>query len=210
MEDLNVAGMIANRRLARAVSDQGFGAARRMLGYKTAREGGTLVIADRWYPSSKKCSACGSVKAKLTLAERTYQCDNCGLAMDRDVNAARNLLSLAASEADSINACGAAVRPGLTVGRAALKQEPGTANAGQTAMDMLRSLTETGHGRRRQAVPCGGSGTSGWGSTAPTFGVGLCCSVPGAHRRPPVFRLVSGLGGRRRSLSVMRAVPETG
>ena len=132
VEDLNVAGMIANRRLARAVSDQGFGAARRMLGYKTAREGGTLVIADRWYPSSKKCSACGSVKAKLTLAERTYQCDNCGLAMDRDVNAARNLLSLAASGADSINACGAAVRPGLTVGRAALKQEPGTANAGQT------------------------------------------------------------------------------
>jgi putative transposase len=60
VEDLNVTGMIANRRLARAVSDQGFGAARRMLGYKTAREGGTLVVADRWYPSSKKCSGCGS------------------------------------------------------------------------------------------------------------------------------------------------------
>ncbi len=51
VEDLNVTGMIVNRRLARAVSDQGFGAARRMLGYKTAREGGTLVVADRWYPS---------------------------------------------------------------------------------------------------------------------------------------------------------------
>ena len=79
MEDLNVTGMIANHRLARAVSDQGFGAARRMLGYKTARKGGTLVVADRWYPSSKTCSGCGSVKAKLTLAERIYQCDACGL-----------------------------------------------------------------------------------------------------------------------------------
>jgi putative transposase len=132
VEDLSVAGMIANRRLARAVADQGFGAARRMLGYKTAREGGTLVVADRWYPSSKKCSGCGSVKAKLSLAERICQCDTCGLVMDRDVNAARNLLSLAASGADSLNACGAAVRPGLTAGRAALKQEPGAANAGQT------------------------------------------------------------------------------
>jgi putative transposase len=59
VEDLNVTGMLANRRLARAVSDQGFGAARRMLGYKTAREGGTLLVADRWYPSSKECSAAG-------------------------------------------------------------------------------------------------------------------------------------------------------
>jgi putative transposase len=132
VEDLNVTGMIANRRLARAVSDQGFGAARRMLGYKTAREGGTLVVAGRWYPSSKKCSGCGSVKAKLTLAERIYQCDACGLVLGRDVNAARNLLSLAASGADRVNACGAAVRPGLTAGHAVLKQEPGTANAGQT------------------------------------------------------------------------------
>jgi putative transposase len=132
VEDLNVTGMLANRRLARAVSDQGFGAARRMLGYKTAREGGTLVVADRWYPSSKTCSGCGSVKAKLTLAERIYQCDACGLVIGRDINAARNLLSLAASGADRVNACGAAVRPGLTAGRAALKQEPGTANADQT------------------------------------------------------------------------------
>jgi putative transposase len=132
IEDLNVTGMISNRKLARAVADQGFGAVRRMLGYKTAREGGTLIVADRWYPSSKTCSGCGSVKAKLTLADRVYQCDNCGLAMDRDANAARNLLSLAASGADSRNACGAAVRPGVTAGRAVLKQEPGTPHGGQT------------------------------------------------------------------------------
>jgi putative transposase len=131
-EDLNVTGMIANRKLARAVSDQGFGAAHRMLGYKTAREGGTLIVADRWYPSSKKCSRCRSWKANLTLADRVYQCDSCGLAMDRDVNAARNLLSLAASGAESVNACGAAVRPGLTAGHAVLKQEPGTRKRDKT------------------------------------------------------------------------------
>jgi putative transposase len=72
------------------------------------------------------------VKAKLTLAERVYQCDACGLLMGRDVNAARNLLSLAASGADRVNACGAAGRPGLAAGRAVLKQEPGTADAGRT------------------------------------------------------------------------------
>jgi putative transposase len=72
------------------------------------------------------------VKAKLTLAERIYQCDSCGLVTGRDVNAARNLLSLAACGADRVNACRAAVRPGLAAGRAALKQEPGTADAGQT------------------------------------------------------------------------------
>jgi putative transposase len=83
-------------------------------------------------PGSPPYSGCGSVKAKLTLAERVYQCDACGLVMGRDVNAARNLPSLAASGADRVNACRAAVRPGLTAGRAALKQEPGTANAGQT------------------------------------------------------------------------------
>jgi putative transposase len=113
IEDLNVAGMTRNRRLARAVSDQGFGQARRMLAYKTAWNGGTLTVAGRWFPSSKTCSACGTAKAKLSLSERTYRCDGCGLVLDRDVNAARNLLRLAASGAESINACGGTVRPGL-------------------------------------------------------------------------------------------------
>jgi putative transposase len=130
-EDLNVAGMTANRRLARAVSDQGFGRARRMLGYKTTWNGGRLIVADRWYPSSKTCSGCGAVKAKLALSERTYRCDHCGLVLDRDVNAARNLLSLAASGAESQNACGDCTRPG-TAGQRPAKQEPGTAHAGKT------------------------------------------------------------------------------
>jgi len=125
MEDLNVAGMTRNRRLARAIADQGLGQARRMLGYKTTWNGGTLVVADRWFPSSKLCSGCGAVKAKLALSERTYRCD-CGLVMDRDVNAARNLLNLAASGAERQNACGAQIRPGLA-GHRAMKQEPGTA-----------------------------------------------------------------------------------
>jgi IS605 OrfB family transposase len=131
IEDLNVTGMISNRKLARAVSDQGFGTARRMLGYKTAREGGTLIVTDRWYPSSKTCSACGSVKAKLTLKDRVYQCDQCGLVMDRDVNAARNLLKLAASGAESLNACGGTLRP-RPARHVPVKQEPGTVNAGKT------------------------------------------------------------------------------
>jgi putative transposase len=130
-EDLNVTGMISNRKLARAVSDQGFGAARRMLAYKTERSGGTLIVADRWFPSSKTCSCCGSVKAKLTLKDRTFACDSCGHTEDRDVNAARNLLSLAASGAESLNARRAAVRPG-TAGHAVLKREPGTPHGDKT------------------------------------------------------------------------------
>jgi putative transposase len=82
-------------------------------------------VADRWYPSSKTCSDCGSVKAKLTLNDRIYACETCGHTEDRDVNAARNLLSLAASGAERRNARGAAVRPG-PAGHAVLKREPGT------------------------------------------------------------------------------------
>ena len=130
-EDLNVTGLLANRRLASSVADQGFAAARRMLAYKTRWNGGTLIIADRWYPSSKTCSGCGAVKAKLALSERTYHCDACGLVLDRDVNAARNLLNLAASGAESLNACGGTVRPGHA-GQDPVKQEPGTAHADQT------------------------------------------------------------------------------
>jgi putative transposase len=130
-EDLNVAGMVRNRRLARAIADQGFGEARRMLAYKTTWNGGQLITADRWFPSSRTCSGCGAVKAKLLLSERTYACTACGLVADRDVNAARNLLKLAASGAESQNACGGTVRPGLA-GHVPVKQEPGTAGAGET------------------------------------------------------------------------------
>ncbi|HET8683595.1 MAG TPA: IS607 family element RNA-guided endonuclease TnpB [Micromonosporaceae bacterium] len=97
VEDLNVAGMLTNRRLARHISDAGFGEIRRQLGYKTTWNGGKLVIADRWYPSSKTCSGCGAVKAKLPLRVRTFTCQYCGLSLDRDLNAARNLAQLVTS-----------------------------------------------------------------------------------------------------------------
>jgi putative transposase len=98
IEDLNVAGMVKNRRLARHIADAGFGEIRRQLTYKTRQRHATRIIAaDRWYPSSKTCSGCGTVKAKLPLHMRTYACDACGLVIDRDTNAARNLAALAAT-----------------------------------------------------------------------------------------------------------------
>jgi putative transposase len=96
-EDLNVAGMLKNHRLARSIADAGFGEIRRQLGYKTRWRGGHLVVADRWYPSSKTCSDCGAVKPKLPLHIRVFRCDDCGLVLDRDVNAARNLAALVAA-----------------------------------------------------------------------------------------------------------------
>jgi len=107
VEDLHVTGMLRNRRLARKVADAGFGRIRRQLGYKTAWHGGRLVLADRFYPSSKTCSGCGAVKAKLRLSERTYQCERCGLVLDRDLNAARNLAALVGGA--SSPSCGATV-----------------------------------------------------------------------------------------------------
>ena len=107
------------------------GAALRMLDYKTARNGGRLIQAGRWFPSSRTCSGCGAVKAKLTLSERTYTCDTCGLVLDRDANAAVNLLKLAASGAESLNACGGTVRPGLAW-HVPVKQEPVTSDEDET------------------------------------------------------------------------------
>ncbi|MFE4672859.1 IS607 family element RNA-guided endonuclease TnpB [Streptomyces sp. NPDC056723] len=98
VEDLNVAGMLRNRRLARRIADAGFGEIRHQLDYKTRQRHATrLVVANRWYPSSKTCSECGAVKVKLPLHLRTYHCDACGLVIDRDENAALNLAALAAA-----------------------------------------------------------------------------------------------------------------
>lgn len=91
VEDLNVAGMVRNRSLAKAISDCGFAELLRQLSYKTEWRGTVLAVADRWYPSSKTCSSCNAVKTKLTLRERTFHCEHCGLVLDRDLNAAVNL-----------------------------------------------------------------------------------------------------------------------
>lgn len=91
IEDLNVQGMMKNHHLAKAIADERFCEVRRQLEYKCRRNGIRLVTADRFYPSSKTCSQCGTVKTKLSLAERTYHCEHCGLVVDRDLNAAINL-----------------------------------------------------------------------------------------------------------------------
>jgi putative transposase len=131
VEHLNVAGMVRNRRLARAIADTGMAELRRLLSYKTTWYGCRLVVADRFFPSSKTCSACGWVKAKLTLADRTFHCEACGLVLDRDLNAACNLTKLvdwiaaAGSGPEALNARGADRKPQLA-GQVALKREAGT------------------------------------------------------------------------------------
>ena len=119
IEDLNVAGMLKNRHLARSVGDAALGEFRRQLEYKTARTGSVLRVVDRWYPSSKTCSNCGTVKAKLSLSERTFSCDACGLSLDRDLNAAINI-KVAGSAPETLNAHGGAVRRGSPSGHVAL------------------------------------------------------------------------------------------
>jgi len=98
IEDLNVKGMIhKKRRLGRHLAEASLGELRRILTYKTADHGHQLVAVDRFYPSSKTCSGCNTVKAKLALHTRVFDCDHCGLTLDRDVNAAINLARQAAT-----------------------------------------------------------------------------------------------------------------
>lgn len=97
IEDLYVKGMLANGRLARAIADMGFRELRRQLEYKAAWRGGHLVLADRWFPSSKLCSCCGHRLETLDLFTRTWSCSICGTSHDRDVNAAINLKNMAVS-----------------------------------------------------------------------------------------------------------------
>jgi putative transposase len=104
IEDLNVRGMLGNRRLARAIADMGFYELRRQLEYKAAWRGGQVVVADRWYPSSKTCSACGHVLETLALGQRSWSCPSCAKEHDRDLNAAMNLRNLAVSS--TATACG--------------------------------------------------------------------------------------------------------
>lgn len=143
VEDLNVVGMVKNHRLAKAVSDASFGEFRRQLDYKTARTGAALHVVDRWYPSSKTCSKCGRVKAKLSLAERVYRCDGCGLVMGRDLNAAVNIL-VAGSAPETINAHRGTVRRGGQPGRATqvpVKCEPSV--GGNVVSDLERVPART-------------------------------------------------------------------
>ncbi|WP_084486083.1 IS607 family element RNA-guided endonuclease TnpB [Nocardia beijingensis] len=138
VEDLNVAGMLRNRRLSRSIADAGWGELRRQLSYKVRWNGGALVVADRWYPSSKTCSnpRCGVVKAKLHLSEREFRCEHCGLVIDRDRNAARNLARLAVRMAE---------RPPRVAGRRKtspleIRVSPATRSAEDTATGTPRAV----------------------------------------------------------------------
>jgi putative transposase len=120
IEDLNVSGMLRNRALARSIADCGWGIFRDQLEYKAAKWGRRLVVVDRYFPSSKRCSHCGQVLATLSLDTRHWTCDTCGTRHDRDVNAAKNILA----EGLSATACGAGVRlQGTSLQRSAMRQE---------------------------------------------------------------------------------------
>ena len=106
LEDLNIAGMVKNRRLAKAVSDSAMGELSRQIEYKAEWYGAELLRADRWYPSSKTCSQCGCIKDDLALADRTFICEDCGLEIDRDLNAALNLAALGKTCESREIACG--------------------------------------------------------------------------------------------------------
>ncbi|MEL3892168.1 RNA-guided endonuclease TnpB family protein [Ferrovibrio sp. MS7] len=124
IENLNVRGMMKSRHLARSIADMGFYEFRRQLYYKTAVRGGQLVVADRFYASSKSCSTCGHKLEALALSVRNWTCPACGAQHDRDLNAAINLKNLAVSS--TVSACG---EEGAGSGRKTLS-ETGLSEAG--------------------------------------------------------------------------------
>jgi putative transposase len=105
VENLRPANMLRNHALARSLSDASFGEFVRELEYKCRWYGSCLVKAVRFFPNTKRCSSCGAIQ-EMPLSERTYSCLSCGLVMDRDLNAARNLARVAASSAETVSACG--------------------------------------------------------------------------------------------------------
>lgn len=158
IESLNVSGMLRDRRLSRSISDAGWGLIATQLQYKSAWAGGLLVPADQFHPSSKRCSVCGTVKAKLARGVTLFNCDHCGLVLDRDENAACNLAQLGLEQAkrdgidrpylarvgrERLNARRERVSP-ATCGRRCPKKREGSASEGaessQTREDLADAL----------------------------------------------------------------------
>jgi putative transposase len=155
VETLAVMNLLSNRRFARHIIDVGWGTVLGQLKYKTSWSEGTLLVcADRFFPSSKTCSECGTVKAKLALSERLFTCDACALVIDRDLNAALNLAAMAQRHAQSkgmlkchvartgretLNARGGQVSPGTHAGHSPLKREAST-EASQVREDLALVL----------------------------------------------------------------------
>ncbi len=128
VESLHVRGMLRNRRLSRSIADAGWGMFLRMLRYKCQWYGSLLIEASAFFPSSKRCSRCGSVKAKLSLSERVFSCEACGREIDRDVNVTVNLqhydlarLSVPTGSSPESQACGDS-----SAGAGELTLQPGT------------------------------------------------------------------------------------
>ncbi|MFE2046831.1 RNA-guided endonuclease InsQ/TnpB family protein, partial [Streptomyces sp. NPDC059477] len=121
IEDLSVRNMVRNAGLARAISDAAWSELRSMLEYKAQWYGREVIAVDRWFPSSKLCSACGSLRDRLPLHVRTWTCGGCGTTHDRDVNAANNILAVGLTA----SVCGAGVRPQRSTpgGQSAMKQK---------------------------------------------------------------------------------------
>lgn len=131
IEDLTVRNLVKNHTLARAISDTAWRQFRTMLEYKAHWHGRDVIAVDRWFPSSKLCSACGALAEKMPLNVRSWVC-RCGIVHDRDVNAARNILA----EGLSVTACGGGVRPQREysrTGQSSVKQEPPRATKGTPA-----------------------------------------------------------------------------
>jgi putative transposase len=122
VEDLAVKNMVKNRKLSLSISDASWGELVRQLEYKCDWYGRTLVKIDRWFPSSKRCGQCGYIVEKLPLNIRAWDCPQCGTHLDRDVNAARNILAAGLA----VSVCGATVRPeqSKSVKAGAMKQKP--------------------------------------------------------------------------------------
>lgn len=123
IEDLKISNMIKNHKLSQAISDVGFHEFRRQIEYKAKWYGAEVILADRFYASSKICSCCGHKKERLKLSERIYSCDNCGLSIDRDLNASKNLANLALLRNPEDVKLVEQTQTSDSSGRVALKQE---------------------------------------------------------------------------------------
>ncbi|MGV9456444.1 RNA-guided endonuclease TnpB family protein, partial [Streptomyces sp. NPDC003635] len=122
IEDLAIRNMVKNRRLARAISDAAWADLRSLLEYKARWYGREVIAVDRWFPSSRLCSACGALQDRMPLNVRAWTCAGCGTTHDRDVNAAKNILAVGLTA----SVCGAGVRPQRSTpgGQSATKQKP--------------------------------------------------------------------------------------
>ena len=139
IEDLNVSGMLKNHRLASAIADCGFSEFKRQLEYKCSRYGSTLIIVDRFYPSSQLCSNCGN-RQKMPLKERVYTCPNCKTSLDRDLNASINLKNYAStpSSGETLKkACREVKSLDNIVVETSLKQEVSVKPIGLSLFDLL-------------------------------------------------------------------------